>query len=113
MSSEEDKPPAPPVRLTSNRGGGIGGVVGIGDRGGDGGVQPVDMRPLPKGECAMCIFGYTSYISKYDTLSSFPDVDCCFYKLKTFILSAHRTRRSRPQEEDAEKQNQGLEAIAR
>lgn len=59
MSSEEDKPPAPPVRLTSNRGGGIGSVVGIGDRGGDGGVQPVDMRPLPKGEC-----GYTSYISK-------------------------------------------------
>ncbi|CAD7093824.1 unnamed protein product [Hermetia illucens] len=38
MSSEEDKPPAPPVRLTSNRGGG--------DRS-DGG-PPVDMRPLPK-----------------------------------------------------------------
>lgn len=52
MSSEEDKPPAPPVRLTSNRGGGISGVVGIGDRGGDGGAQPpVDMRPLPKGMC--------------------------------------------------------------
>ncbi|XP_055386984.1 serine/threonine-protein kinase Pak isoform X3 [Condylostylus longicornis] len=39
MSSEEDKPPAPPVRLTSNRGGC--------DRVGDGG-PPVDMRPLPK-----------------------------------------------------------------
>ncbi|XP_055848678.1 serine/threonine-protein kinase Pak isoform X2 [Episyrphus balteatus] len=38
MSSEEDKPPAPPVRLTSNRGG---------DRGGGDG-PPVDMRPLPK-----------------------------------------------------------------
>lgn len=38
MSSEEDKPPAPPVRLTSNR--------GVGDRA-DGG-PPVDMRPLPK-----------------------------------------------------------------
>lgn len=36
MSSEEDKPPAPPVRLTSNRG----------DR--SDGVPPVDMRPLPK-----------------------------------------------------------------
>lgn len=40
MSSEEDKPPAPPVRLTSNRGG---------DRGGGDG-PPVDMRPLPKGK---------------------------------------------------------------
>ncbi|XP_062126968.1 serine/threonine-protein kinase Pak isoform X1 [Drosophila sulfurigaster albostrigata] len=51
MSSEEDKPPAPPVRLTSNRGGvGIervpipGSATGVGM--GDG--QPVDMRPLPK-----------------------------------------------------------------
>lgn len=34
MSSDEDKPPAPPVRLTSNRGES---------------VPPVDMRPLPKG----------------------------------------------------------------
>ncbi|KAH8313834.1 hypothetical protein KR067_012421 [Drosophila pandora] len=59
MSSEEDKPPAPPVRLTSNRGGvGIdrvpltGGVAGAGGVGGSGGgigdVPPVDMRPLPK-----------------------------------------------------------------
>ena len=40
MSSEEDKPPAPPVRLTSNRGGG--------DRLDS--SQPVDMKPLPKGE---------------------------------------------------------------
>lgn len=63
MSSEEDKPPAPPVRLTSNRGGvgidrvplsggvaggGAGGVGGSG--GGIGDVPPVDMRPLPKGE---------------------------------------------------------------
>lgn len=44
MSSEEDKPPAPPVRLTSNRGGdrvgGGGSITGTGD---------VDMRPLPKG----------------------------------------------------------------
>lgn len=39
MSSEEDKPPAPPVRLTSNRGGS--------DRSDS--VPPVDMRPLPKG----------------------------------------------------------------
>jgi hypothetical protein len=37
MSSEEDKPPAPPVRLTSNRGGS--------DRL-DG---PPDLKPLPKG----------------------------------------------------------------
>ncbi|XP_055635510.1 serine/threonine-protein kinase Pak isoform X2 [Toxorhynchites rutilus septentrionalis] len=38
MSSEEDKPPAPPVRLTSNRGGGerIDSTA------------PVDMKPLPK-----------------------------------------------------------------
>ncbi|XP_075146737.1 serine/threonine-protein kinase PAK 3-like protein [Haematobia irritans] len=45
MSSEEDKPPAPPVRLTSNRGGdriGGGTVTGSGDG------PPVDMRPLPK-----------------------------------------------------------------
>ncbi|KAH8271435.1 hypothetical protein KR018_009830 [Drosophila ironensis] len=55
MSSEEDKPPAPPVRLTSNRGGvGIdrvpltgGGGPGAGG-GGGGDVPPVDMRPLPK-----------------------------------------------------------------
>ncbi|XP_058057469.1 serine/threonine-protein kinase Pak [Anopheles bellator] len=45
MSSEEDKPPAPPVRLTSNRGGGAGGPGG-GDR--IDGVAPVDMKPLPK-----------------------------------------------------------------
>ncbi|XP_023171030.2 serine/threonine-protein kinase PAK 1 [Drosophila hydei] len=53
MSSEEDKPPAPPVRLTSNRGGvgiervpipgsGASGVGGVGD------APSVDMRPLPK-----------------------------------------------------------------
>ncbi|XP_073830952.1 serine/threonine-protein kinase PAK 3-like protein isoform X3 [Musca autumnalis] len=44
MSSEEDKPPAPPVRLTSNRGGDrVGGsITGSGDG------PPVDMRPLPK-----------------------------------------------------------------
>lgn len=35
MSSEEDKPPAPPVRLTSNR----GGIDG----------PPPDLKPLPKG----------------------------------------------------------------
>lgn len=46
MSSEEDKPPAPPVRLTSNRGGGS-----IGDRGDS--APPVDMRPLPKGKQAV------------------------------------------------------------
>ncbi|KAL7035417.1 hypothetical protein ACKWTF_008360 [Chironomus riparius] len=34
MSSEEDKPPAPPVRLTSNRGGNDG--------------PPPDLKPLPK-----------------------------------------------------------------
>ncbi|XP_050084319.1 serine/threonine-protein kinase Pak isoform X2 [Anopheles aquasalis] len=45
MSSEEDKPPAPPVRLTSNRGGGSGGP-GAGDR--IDGAAPVDMKPLPK-----------------------------------------------------------------
>lgn len=38
MSSDEDKPPAPPVRLTSNRGT---------DRVDS--VASVDMRPLPKG----------------------------------------------------------------
>ncbi|XP_030373598.1 serine/threonine-protein kinase PAK 1 [Scaptodrosophila lebanonensis] len=49
MSSEEDKPPAPPVRLTSNRGGGIERVVGVGVAVGSGGdAPPVDMRPLPK-----------------------------------------------------------------
>ena len=36
MSSEEDKPPAPPVRLTSNR-----------ERLD---APPVDLKPLPKGE---------------------------------------------------------------
>uniref|UniRef100_A0A2M4AHY2 non-specific serine/threonine protein kinase n=1 Tax=Anopheles triannulatus TaxID=58253 RepID=A0A2M4AHY2_9DIPT len=45
MSSEEDKPPAPPVRLTSNRGGGSGGP-GAADR--IDGAAPVDMKPLPK-----------------------------------------------------------------
>lgn len=53
MSSEEDKPPAPPVRLTSNRGGAGGGMGGSGGPGvdrGDSGVPPVDMRPLPKGK---------------------------------------------------------------
>ncbi|XP_017470995.1 PREDICTED: serine/threonine-protein kinase PAK 1 isoform X1 [Rhagoletis zephyria] len=54
MSSEEDKPPAPPVRLTSNRGGdrvGGGGLntsVGVGGGSGGGDGPPVDMRPLPK-----------------------------------------------------------------
>ncbi|SPP84251.1 blast:Serine/threonine-protein kinase PAK 1 [Drosophila guanche] len=53
MSSEEDKPPAPPVRLTSNRGGaGIERVPlmggGGGGAGGCGDAPPVDMRPLPK-----------------------------------------------------------------
>lgn len=49
MSSEEDKPPAPPVRLTSNRGGvGIERVPIPGCGAGD--LPPVDMRPLPKGE---------------------------------------------------------------
>lgn len=47
MSSEEDKPPAPPVRLTSNRG---GDRVGGGITGGASGDAPaVDMKPLPKG----------------------------------------------------------------
>ncbi|KAH8243828.1 hypothetical protein KR032_010440 [Drosophila birchii] len=44
MSSEEDKPPAPPVRLTSNRGGIERSAVG----GGGSGDVPPDMRPLPK-----------------------------------------------------------------
>ncbi|XP_016953948.1 serine/threonine-protein kinase Pak isoform X2 [Drosophila biarmipes] len=54
MSSEEDKPPAPPVRLTSNRGGierSAGGGLGVGGGGlGGGGIGdvPPDMRPLPK-----------------------------------------------------------------
>ncbi|XP_018799366.1 PREDICTED: serine/threonine-protein kinase PAK 1 isoform X3 [Bactrocera latifrons] len=51
MSSEEDKPPAPPVRLTSNRGGDrIGGsAINTGVVvGGTGDGPPVDMRPLPK-----------------------------------------------------------------
>lgn len=56
MSSEEDKPPAPPVRLTSNRGGGVGiervpiPGSGTGGIGGVGDAPPVDMRPLPKGK---------------------------------------------------------------
>lgn len=41
MSSDEDLPPAPPVRLTSNR--------GCGDRSDS--ASSVDMRPLPKGKC--------------------------------------------------------------
>lgn len=48
MSSDEDKPPAPPVRLTSNR---------ATDRGDS--VASVDMRPLPKGKttiyCNNCV----------------------------------------------------------
>lgn len=44
MSSEEDKPPAPPVRLTSNRGDRIGGSGGSNVD-----CSSVDMRPLPKG----------------------------------------------------------------
>lgn len=40
MSSDEDLPPAPPVRLTSNR--------GCGDRSDS--ASSVDMRPLPKGK---------------------------------------------------------------
>ncbi|XP_054081989.1 serine/threonine-protein kinase Pak isoform X2 [Zeugodacus cucurbitae] len=51
MSSEEDKPPAPPVRLTSNRGGDRvgGGAINTGVGVGGGGDGPlVDMRPLPK-----------------------------------------------------------------
>lgn len=58
MSSEEDKPPAPPVRLTSNRGGGS-----IGDRGDS--APPVDMRPLPKGKfsfnISIVLFCNTNY----------------------------------------------------
>lgn len=52
MSSEEDKPPAPPVRLTSNRGGS--------DRLD---APPVDLKPLPKGtkqnqfDLILCYFG--------------------------------------------------------
>lgn len=42
MSSDEDLPPAPPVRLTSNR--------GCGDRSDS--ASSVDMRPLPKGKCS-------------------------------------------------------------
>ncbi|EDV93805.1 GH19531 [Drosophila grimshawi] len=49
MSSEEDKPPAPPVRLTSNRGGvGIERVPLPGSGGAGGDAPSVDMRPLPK-----------------------------------------------------------------
>jgi hypothetical protein len=42
MSSDEDKPPAPPVRLTSNR-----GISGL--------DQPPDLKPLPKGELILII----------------------------------------------------------
>lgn len=49
MSSEEDKPPAPPVRLTSNRGGGT--TIDRADS-----APPVDMRPLPKGLNILCLF---------------------------------------------------------
>lgn len=59
MSSEEDKPPAPPVRLTSNRGGS--------DRSDS--TPPVDLRPLPKGkkiyiDCARCSFNKINLLLK-------------------------------------------------
>lgn len=63
MSSEEDKPPAPPVRLTSNRGGDrVGGVINTGvGVGGAGDGPPVDMRPLPKGKCVYLVFNFFKY----------------------------------------------------
>lgn len=82
MSSEEDKPPAPPVRLTSNRGGS--------DRGDS--TPPVDMRPLPKGKQeSQCLFEL-----------AFSTCVCVLY---------FRTGGLGPEEEDTEKQDQGLEAV--
>lgn len=62
MSSEEDKPPAPPVRLTSNRGGS--------DRL-DG---PPDLKPLPKGETRRSSFSKIHfYYFLYSRFSTEPD----------------------------------------
>lgn len=61
MSSEEEKPPAPPVRLTSNRSG-VGGsetrVLLTANNIGD--CPPVDMRPLPKGNFPNLLINFDS-----------------------------------------------------
>lgn len=99
MSSEEDKPPAPPVRLTSNRGGvGIERVPipgsGTGVAGGVGDAPPVDMRPLPKGK-------RVQYVVAIGTLNKF-----------LFYCSNQRARRCGSQEEDAQEQDQRLKTLA-
>jgi len=98
MSSEEDKPPAPPVRLTSNRGGidrSAGGGVGVGG----GGDVPPDMRPLPKGE-----YDFISWTRHVDIAGPLNNV--------LLSLSPQRTRWLGPEEENAEEQDQGIEALA-
>lgn len=83
MSSEEDKPPAPPVRLTSNR-----GVVGIervpipGCGAGD--MPPVDMRPLPKGELVVQLLQrILCDLALHSLISSFTEPDDADRKKKT------------------------------
>lgn len=83
MSSEEDKPPAPPVRLTSNRGGvGIERVPIPGCGAGD--MPPVDMRPLPKGELVVQLLQGLYTISHYiHWFHSFTEPDDADRKKKT------------------------------
>lgn len=95
MSSEEDKPPAPPVRLTSNRGGvGIERVPIPGCGAGD--MPPVDMRPLPKGELVVQLLQRTLY-------------DFALHSLIPFI---YRAGRCRSQKEDVKEQKQRNETFA-
>lgn len=63
MSSEEDKPPAPPVRLTSNR-----------DRGD--GVPPVE-RPLPKGDTLSSISSAKCALCEGRVLNGVPSLSIC------------------------------------
>lgn len=95
MSSEEDKPPAPPVRLTSNRGGvgiervpipgsGASGVGGVGD------APSVDMRPLPKGKL----------VQHVDAIGTVDNI--------LFFTCTYRARRCGSQKEDIEKQDERL-----
>lgn len=90
MSSEEDKPPAPPVRLTSNRGGS--------DRL-DG---PPDLKPLPKGTLARksLIEIKRKFISNRFLVSTLDSPI-------NFVLSfVYRAGRPRSQEENPQKQDQ-------
>lgn len=119
MSSEEEKPPAPPVRLTSNRSvaGGVGSVGGVGGVGsGVGGIAndnrvvllstnnnnigdspPVDMRPLPKGNLH----------SQLHTLSL-----ALSLSLYNSVVLNCRAWRCRSQKEDSQEQDQGSETLS-